>query len=482
MCQRIDNKLHEDKCCLVSQCFVILSKFYPLIPSHPQTHSLPQQVATRGAALYLMCVATLFAASNTLPLTLDPTTGLQLSSTTTTVGGVSPSASSYFGHTPSQAQQTHQHMPVCVHNAPPDFEQMEIIHRKKVPDRPVEHSSSVAPNQNQRLSCSVLGTNGLDTSHSCGSCLVMGGWNRTVADKAKDLVSDFGTECESKNRNVSEVASPTSTAAMGSMDVRDGMIKKTWTKFEDGLFLLLNLMASIRLSSSTSLPSYGSGNPLPHTPSDPKSPDPKQPCTSGTSRSSPPPPTRTRNNMDSETTGLSIAQLLEHPSCHDCHLTALMNATVHWWDGSADSSLGTFLMHVENTAAVNLTRTLHHHAYNSYLDFSGESGKHNITNSTLHHSDGEAITVDTSTITAMCVCSSRYSESSETVLSSPKLTTGQLAIDLHWQSGGTGDITEHAFIHHYNSTPSDFVTQEDLKFTLTENLLLYANRLLTMAF
>ena len=407
-----------------------------------------------------MCVATLFAASGTLPLTLDPTTGLQLSTTTTAVGGPSPQASSYLGHAPSPAQ-SHQQMPVGVHrNAPPDFEQMETVHRKKDPDPPVEHSS-VASNDSQHprsLPCGGLHTNGSNTS-PCTGYIVVGGWNQmVVTDKGKDLVSDFGTEHKSNDSNFSSqdgVASPTITSTMDSLD-SNGMIKKTWTKFEDGLVLLLNLMASICLSPSTSLSSHASGDPLSHTPGSPESPESRQPSTSETSRGSTPP--HAQNGMDSETTGLSTVQLLlEHPSCHDCQQK---NATVHWWDGSNDATFGTFLKLVESAGAVNVTGTSHHVHRNPHLDFRGSwRGKHNTT---VHCSHGKAVTVDTTATTnAMCVCTSRYSES-EIVASSPKLNTGQLAVDLHWQSGGTGD-TDHAFefSHRFNSTLSDARFEHD---------------------
>ncbi len=410
-----------------------------------------------------MCVATLFAASGTLPLTLDPTTGLQLSSSSPAVGGPLPQAGNYLDHASPPAPLSQPHIYASVDSAPPNFEQMEILHQKKVPDRPVMYSN-VMSNESQ---CS--------RSFMCGiganpvPCYVMGGRNQSVVDKEKILVSDFGTKFfESNNSNTSaqnDVASPSSTATMDSLDC-NGITKKTWPKFEDGLFLLLNLVASIRVSSSTSLPPRGSSNPLSHTHS-----GPNQSSTFGTFKSSTPP--STHNNMDSETTGLSTVQLVEHPSCHNCQRNVIRNATAHWWDGSSDSSLRTFP--VESTAAVEQTRNPSHH--NLSLDL-GASGRGNL-NTMLYYSYGEAAAVETTTI-PNCMRTSTYSES-ENIISSPKLNSGQLAVDLHWQSGGT----DHSYVHRSNSTPLDFVAPGKLtkaKFTITENLLLYANSLLIMAF
>lgn len=404
-----------------------------------------------------MCVATLFAASGTLPLTLDPTTGLQLSSTSPGVGSSLPQARNYLGHTSSPAPLSRLQ---SVDNAPPSFEEMEILHQKKVPDHPVVYSN-VTSNTPRSFTCGILHTSSTSTV-PCTSCYVMGGQNQSVVDREKILVLDFGTNFfesdDSSTLAQDDVASPSSTATMDSLDC-NGMTKKTWPKLEDGLFLLLNLVASIRLSSSTSLPPRGSSNPLSHTPSGPGYLS-DQPSTSGTFKSSTPPSTHNNNIMDSETTGLSTVQLVEHPSCHDCQRDVIRNATVHWWDGSNDSSLRTFP--VDTTAAVKLTR----------------NSSHDL-NTTLHCFSGEAATVETTAI-AKCTCTSRYSES-ENIVSSPKLNNGQLAIDLHWQSGGT----DHSYAHHSNSTPLDFVASEKLtkaKFTVTENLLLYANSLLMMAF
>lgn len=418
-----------------------------------------------------MCVATLFAASGTLPLTLDPTTDLQLTTSASDVDGLSPQASSCLDHASSPLPQPQQQMYVSIHNASPDFEQMETIHRKKVPDRPVKHSSIVSSESQcpKSLPCGILHMIGSNTV-PCTSCYILGGQNQTMADKGKHSVSNFGIEFESNNSNVlaqDEVASPSITATMDSLN-SNGMNKKTWPKLEDGLFLLLNLVASIRLSSSTSLPPPESGN-LSCTPNGPGYQS-NQPSTSETFKSSTPPSTY-YSSMDSETTGLSTVQLVEHSSCYSCQQTLMRNATVYWWDGSNESSLRTFP--VENTAAVKLIRTPGHHNQSLDLKASGR-GKHNAT---LHCSHGEAVSVDTNTAT--CVCTSRYFES-EKILSGPKLNSDQLAIDLHWQSGGTGD-TDHAFVHRFNSTPQDLGDLNDT-FTLTENLLLYANSLLMMAF
>ena len=416
-----------------------------------------------------MCVATLFAASGSLPLTLDPTTGLQFSSTSPAVGGPPPQADNYLSHASSPAPLPQPQMYVSVHNAPPSFERMEIVHQKKVPDCPIRHSNVVS-NESQyprSLPCGILHTYSSNTL-PCTSCYVMGGRNQSVADKGNIVVSDFGTNFfESNNSNASaqdEVASPSSTATMGSLDC-NGMTKKTWPRLEDGLFLLLNFVASIRLSSSTSLSPHGSSNPLSHTPSGPGYQS-NQSSTSGTFKSS-----STHNNMDSETTCLSTVQLVEHPGCHDCQQNVIRNATVHWWDGFNDSLLRTFP--VESTAAVKLSGT-------PSLDL--RASRRGKLNTTVHCSHGEAVTVETTAI-ATCMCTLRYSES-EKIMNSPKLNSGQVAVDLHWPSGGTGD-TDHSYIHCFNSTPLDFVAPGELtkaKFTLTENLLLYANSLLMMAF
>ena len=423
-----------------------------------------------------MCVATLFAASGSLPLTLDPTAGLQLSSTSPAVGGLLPQADNYLDHASSPAPLPQPQMYVSVHNAPPRFEQMEMVHRKKVPDRPVRHSNVVS-NESQyprSLPCGILHTYSSNTL-PCTSCYVMGGRNRSVAEIGNVVVSDFGTKFfESNNSNASaqyEVASPNSTATMDSLDC-NGMTKKTWPKLEDRLFLLINFVASIRLSSSTSLPPHGSSNPLSHTPSGPRYQS-NQPSTSGTFKSSTSP--SAHNNMDSETPCLSTVQLVEHPSCHNCQQDVIRNATVRWWDGFNNSSLRTFP--VESTAAVKLTRTLGHRNPSLDLRVSGR-GK---LNTTLHCSRGEAVTVETTAV-ATSMCTLRYSESE--IMNSPKLNSGQVAVDLHWQSGGTG-YTDHSYIHRFNSTTLDFVAPGELtkvNFTLTESLLLYANSLLMMAF
>ena len=402
-----------------------------------------------------MCVATLFAASGTLPLTLDPTTGLQLSSTSPSVGGSLPQARNYLDHNSSPAHLSQLQMYVRVDNAPPSFEQMEILHRKKVPDRPVVYSN-ITSNESQcprSFTCGILHTSTIP----CTSCYIMGGQNQSVVDRERILVSDFGTmffgSDDSSALAQDDVASPSSTATMDSLEC-NGMTKKTWPKLEDGLFLLLNLVASIRLSSSTFLPPHGSSN-LSHTPCDTGYLS-DQPSTSGTFKSSTPPSTH-NNIMDSETTGLSI---VEHPSCHNCQRNVIRNATVHWWDGSNDSSLKTFP--VNTTTAMKLTR----------------NPGHNL-NTTLHCFYGEAATVETTAI-AKCTCTSWYSES-ENIVSSPKLNNGQLAVDLHWQSGGT----DHSYVFHSNSTPLNLMAPGKLtkaKFTVAENLLLYANSLLTMAF
>jgi hypothetical protein len=339
---------------------------------------------------------------------------------------------------------------------------MEILHQKKVPDRPVTYSN-VTSNESQCPRSFMCGI-----SANPVPCYVMGGRNQSVVDKEKILVSDFRTTFfESDGSNTStqnDVASSSSTATMDSLDC-NGITKKTWPKLEDGLFLLLNLVASIRLSSSTSLPPRGSRNPLSHAHS-----GPNQSSTPGTFKSSTPP--STHNNMDSETTGLSTVQLVEHPSCHDCQRNVIRNATVHWWDGSSDSLLRTFPV-----AAVEQTRNPSHCNLSLDLRASGRG-----TLNTTYYSYGEAAAVETTTI-PNCMRTSTYSES-ENIVSSPKLNSGQLAVDLHWQSGGTGE-TDHSYVHRSNSTPLDFVAPGKLtkaKFTITENLLLYANSLLIMAF
>lgn len=423
-----------------------------------------------------MCVATLFAASGTLPLTLDPTSGLQLSSTSLAVGGPPPppQADGYFNCASSPAALPQPQMYVNVHSAPPSFERMEIIHKKKVSDCPVQYNSVVS-NKSQcprSLPCGILLHMNCSTTVPC--CYVMGGPNQSVVNNGKIVVSDFGTKCfESDNSNASaqhKVASYSSAATVCSLNC-NGMTNKTWPKLENGLFLLLNFVASIRLSSSTSLSPCGSSNTLSHTPSGTRYQS-NQPSTSGTFKSSSTP--STHNNMDSKTTGLST---VEHPSCHNCQQNVMRNATTHWWDGSRDSSLGRMLA-LGSTTAVKLTRTPGYHNPSLDLSVSGR-GKMNTTS---HCSHGDAITMETTTI-AKCMCTSRYSEQ-EKIVSSPKLNNVQLAVDLHWQSGGTGD-TDHSYTHRFNSTPLHFVAPGDLtkgKFTITENLLIYANSLLMMAF
>lgn len=419
-----------------------------------------------------MCVATLFAASGTLPPTLDPTTGLQLSSSSPAVGGPPPQAGTYLGRASSPAPLPQPQVYVSVHNAPPSFEQMEIVHHKKIPGCRVRHGGVVS-NKSQYprgLPCGILHTTSCSSAVHCTSCYVMGGQKQSVVDKGQIVVSDVGTDFfESDNASAQdEVASSICTATMDSSG-HIAMTKKAWPKLENGLFLLLNFVASIRLPSSTSLPPHGSSNPLPHSPSGPGYQS-NQSSISGTFKSSTSP-----SNMDSETTGLSTVQLVEHPSCHDCRENVTTNATVYWWDGSSDPLPRTFP--VESTAAMKLTGIPSFR--NPSLDLRA-SGRGSF-NSTLHCSGGEAVTMETTT-TARCVRTSRYRESE--IVNSPKLSSGQLAVDLHWQNGGTGG-TVHSYVHHFNSTPLDFMAPGELtktKFTIAENLLLYANSLLMMAF
>ena len=416
-----------------------------------------------------MCVATLFAASGTVPLTLDPTTALQLSTTAPAMSGLLSQAGNYLGNSPSRARGRlpQQEMFAGIHNSQPNFEQMKAMNQKKVSECLVTFVSKDCRCP-WSLPSGVLRVNAM--SHT--GFLVVGGRNKTPAGAGTAQLSDTGAEIECSNNSNSStrgnMASPSSsahTAAMGSI-YSNRMRNKTWLKLEDGLFLLLNLVASIRLSSSTSLSSRGSDNRLPHTPGESEPPSQlDRPSTSGTFKTSTPP---SQNSMDSETTGLSTVQLPNHPRRQACQQTVLKNATVRWWDGSSDSLFRT-------------TAPIHHRPH---LDIrAGERTKKH--RGTMHCSHSKAVTVDTTdnAATTSHVSISRCSKW-EMVVNSPKLNSGQLAIDLHWQNGGTGD-TDHSFIQQSNSTLWNYLVLGDsneTELTLTENLLLYANSLLMMAF
>ena len=396
-----------------------------------------------------MCVATLFAASGTLPFTQD--IGLQLSTSNGAgvIGQPSPNPTNCLGraHAPLPVQQ----MLMVEHNSMLNFDPMETVHRKVSKDVDLV-PCGIASSDNQVLSQDVDSSQQLD-------CLIMGGCDRMAANHDNNYLESVENGIEITEGRFSsqeeEGTTPTVATTTDSSD-HEGQqsVKTTWTKFEDGLLLLLNLIASITLSSSQKPKSI-------HKPS---SPDCSE-QSSGTFMTSSNPP-HTHDCMDSETTGLSTMQLqYRDSSFQDGKQTAARNVSTYWWEGESWPQT----CFIDGTTGYVTT------SRNPQL---GPNLKHNAT---VHYSQDEVVSVDT---TARCVCTSRYSESL-VVTSSPNLNARQLAVDLHWQGGGTGETDQSILSHRaFNSTPLNlgWSVVNATKFTLTENLLIYANSLLTMAF
>lgn len=394
-----------------------------------------------------MCVATLFAASGNLPLTQD--IGLQLS-TSNGAGAISqpsPNPTNYLGH--AHAPLPVQQMLMVEHDSMPKFDSMETIHRKVSKDVDLV-PCGVASSDNQILSIDV------DNSQQL-NCLIMGGCDRMAASHVNNYLESVENGIETTEGTFTsqeKETTPTVDKTTDSLDQESQQsAKTTWAKFGDGLLLLLNLMASITLSSSKK----------PNSIHKPSSPESSEQCSGTLTTSSNPP--HTRDGMDSETTGLLTMQLqCRNSSFQDGKQTAATNVSTYWWE---DESW-------PQTCFIGGTTGYVTTSHNPQL---GPNLKHNAT---VHYSQDEVVSVDT----ARCVCTSRYSESL-VVTSSPNLNAGQLAIDLHWQSGGTGETDQSVFSHHgFNSTPLNlgWGVVNATKFTLTENLLIYANSLLTMAF
>ena len=399
-----------------------------------------------------MCVATLFAASGNLPLTQD--IGLQVSTTNGAgaIGQPSPNPTNYLGH--AHAPLPVQQMFMAEHSSMPNFDPMETVHRKVSKDFDLVPCGA-ASSDDQILSPDV------DSSQQL-NCFIMGGCNRKAASRDNNYVNylesvENGIETfEDKLSSQEEETTPTVATTTDSLDHEGLQSSKTaWANFEDGLLLLLNLMASITLSSSRKPNSV-------HKPSSPESSE----QASGTFTTSSN-PLHTCHGMDSETTGLSTMQLQHRDSTfRNGKQNAARNVSTYWWDSYSKSWPQTCF--IDGTTGYLTT------SHNPLL---GPNLKHNAT---LHYSQDEVVSVDT----ARCVCTSRYSESL-VVTSSPNLNTRQLAIDLHWQSGGTGETDQSVYGHRgFNSTPLNlgWGVVNATKLTLTENLLIYANSLLTMAF
>ena len=393
-----------------------------------------------------MCVATLFAASGTLPLTQD--LGFQLSTPTGAVGRL---AGDVLGHT--HAPPPVQQMIMNEYSATPNFDHMETMHRKKISDNIDQSHCSILSHDNQILSGDPLNA-------STSDYLLMGGCDRNQTGDGKFTESEEnGVEIERKEGEFSPQTEQTSVSA-------NHETKKTWSKFEDGLLLLLNLVASITLSSAPKpVPSSSkSATPL-SSRSHQSSESLPTVQTTGTFTPSLSTPRTPDGIMVSETGGLQPVRFFEQTSCYSCQQNARRNLTTYWSDASNNSWSQVFFV---GWSSEHLT--LHHNPR------FGPRGK---SNPSLHCSQREAVAVDMT----KCVCTSRSSES-VVVNSSPKLNTGQVAVDLHWQNGGTGENDQSLGSRHLNSTPLSLGVDNvnATRLTLTENLLLYANSLLTMAF
>lgn len=464
------------------------------------------QVATKGAALYLMCVATLFAASGTLPLSQDITS--QLSTPTGAIDQLTANVAGYLGHTPSAATPPRalsplpstQQMFLGEPSAIPNFDQMETVHRKQVSDGvPPLRCRNVSSHDNQFLSnvaptCRSTSTVKDDVSN-ISSPFIMGGHGRATDDigtcaedgmKHEDNKSDPDLLCHM------DQSFPTTAVEAASSDSKYQTIKKTvWDKFEDGLLLLLNLMVSITLpsasksiSSSSSSKSASSTSTAFSSHSQNSSEFSHGTQSSGTNNNNDishlknPFSSSHATSMDSQTSGLLTKVKVECSSCHSCPPSQLRNVTaLYWFDGCSSEWLtrACFVDSITERPIVNCNP----------LSFDPRM-KHSAT---AHYSQREAVTVDTiAASAAKRTRTLRYSESPVVVVApSPTLNSRQVAIDLHWQSGGTGETDQSLVNHRFNSTPlwlgkGDHVNATATKFTLTENLLLYANSLLTMAF
>ena len=392
-----------------------------------------------------MCVATLFAASGTLTLTPEP--GFHLSVGNGAPGGLTTDAGHHFSHL-APDQQMLRDDPIT-HGDLLNFELIEAAHRKRALDcicqlrcsTVLEDSLCTRPPSND-----TLHLNGCVAS-SAADCLIIGGCDQMAINEGNDMefmVSDYGTELENSE---SEFLFQDEVTVGDAMDLSDSdhTAVKTWAKFEDGLLFLLNLVASMSTLASTTVKSSLSSKPsLSPSPNNSVSHSKQSPGTSGSLDL-----IGTHNELDSGNPCLSTAHR-ECSSCHDGQHSALWNVAIRWWEGSNDSRPQACF--VERTTE-NLTRS--------------HSPQFNLTRKhyAVHYSHDKAVSKDS--ITSMY---SKY----VLVMPSPKVNTGQVAVDLHWQDGGTGGEMDQPLLSHFNSTPSNF--------TLTENLLLYANSLLTMAF
>ena len=420
-----------------------------------------------------MCVATLFAASGTLPLTQD--LSLQLFSTSNEgTGQLSPQAANYLGHSPAPptVQQSMFVDDHCCH-AVPNFDMMDTVHRKKKASNRLALSRSGSEFSGDRIfgrdraismseasTCTSTLHSEASASTPQSSFLLVGGSGQ--ADHSSRH-SELKTGTSKRNDSSNEYKE-TSLADSPSPYKKKQTVKNTWTKLEDGFMLLLNLVASISLSSAAkSASSNSSGShPAPspsHTPNGPESLPNKQSYNSNNDLPSLSQigPSTVDVAMGSETTNLSTV-LIEHSSCRDYRQNALWNVAAHWWwDGGKPQACL-----VDGSLDYLAT------AHNPHV---APRRKHNAT---MHYSQYEAVSMDT---VNRCTCCA--SESAVAMPPSLMLNAGQVAVDLHWPSGGTGDqsIANPHFVNYSTPLSGDWTN-----FTLTENLLLYANSLLTMAF
>ena len=456
-----------------------------------------------------MCVATLFAASGTLPLTQDLSLQLSTSSGAISQSSHAQEAANYLGHAhaPPTLQQQQQQM-YNDHHATPDFDAMDTVHRKKkssnrldlsqigvIPsartdkimyhDRVVSMSKSGAPLTSPGSSFMLMGGSGEESVHSRGDFKM-----KTGTDKHSDSSSEPSVDKETLLPTISS----------GKKRHTDNTWS-TWSKFEDGILLLLNLVASITVSSVAkggSSTSRSSSVPPPSPSSTPPTGSLESPPTTTTSKQSYNHDIHMFDNaMGSETATLSASSSAvpsKHPSCRDHQRNVLWNVAAHWWDGRKPQAC-----FVDDTSefltSSHNPRVAPRRKHSATVDYSSHQAVSMDTYSSYTYTTYEAVsrdsyssyemvTMDTYTrygalsmdaAANRCTCAPSHS-----VMVGPVLNTGQVALDLNWQGGGTGDqaISYRDFFNHSGTTLSG-----DWKnFTLTENLLLYANSLLTMAF
>ena len=390
------------------------------------------------------------------------------------------------------------------HHAVPNFDATDTVHWKKKSSSRLDLSQmGIIPSArsdkimyHDRV-VSMGEPSAVSTYHS--SFMLMGGSGEESVHSSGDLKMKTGTDKHSDSLSGHSVDKGTSLP--GNTHPPDKKRRtdntwNTWSKFEDGILLLLNLVASITVSSVAKRgPSNSSsGSVLPPSPS--HTPPPGNPDS---------PPTTSKqayysnihdmpmfdNAMGSETASLSASSAVpsEHPSCRDHRKNVLWNVAVHWWDGRKPQAClvdetSEFLTSSHNPHVAprrKLDAALHYSPHEAVSMDTLYSSYEIVTTDTF-----EAVTTDTythygalsmDTASNRCTCAAPP----HSVMVGPVLNTGQVAVDLNWQGGGTtGDqsISHRDFFNHSATT----LSRDWKNFTLTENLLLYANSLLTMAF